>query len=184
MKRRVERVQSMAPEMFHEEYLSGPGKPVIVTDALDSWIARSKWDFDFFKSQYGTSSVVPESFSGTTLVKRRMKLRDFIDYLEAPDNPPPGCWIDPATGLPCSAPVLPSVRPLYLAWSAFSQHGELQRQVELSPRFVEDWLPFLPFFFSSRGFPQSAKCVKELFFRRTAYRTEKFTYEAPLRFST
>ena len=34
--------------------------------------------------------------------------------------------------------------PLYLAWNVFARYPELLEDFELSPRFVEDWLPFLP----------------------------------------
>jgi ribosomal protein L16 Arg81 hydroxylase len=34
--------------------------------------------------------------------------------------------------------------PLYLAWNVFPSHPELLDDIELSPNFVEDWLPLLP----------------------------------------
>ena len=54
----IERAHGLTPDVFHERYLSGGGKPVVVTDALNHWGARSKWTFDFFRSRYGSDSVL------------------------------------------------------------------------------------------------------------------------------
>ena len=139
----VERASGLTPALFHQRYLTGPGKPVIVADAMDSWGAVSRWSFDFLKMHYGEDRVSPKIFTGAKRVKL-MRLLDFLNYLDAPDSPAPGLWIDPETLHPCPAPVdLPST-PLYLVWDGFGMHPELLDDVELSPKFVEDWLPLLP----------------------------------------
>lgn len=139
----VERAHSLKPDDFDREYLAGFGKPVILTDAMNSWMALSRWSFDLFKTRYGSDSVVPRIFSGQKCAKL-MALSDYLDYLDAPQKPAQGLWIDAKTLYPRQAPTEVPEHPLYLAWNVFGRHPELLEDIELSPRFVEDWLPFLP----------------------------------------
>jgi hypothetical protein len=139
----IERALGRTPEVFHQLYLSGYGKPVIITDAMNSWTALSRWTFDLFKTRYGSDKVAPRIYSGLNSAKL-MTLGDYLDYLDAPQGLSPGLWIDAATFHPRQAPTKTSKLPLYLAWSVFVRHPELLEDVELSPKFMEDWLPFLP----------------------------------------
>jgi hypothetical protein len=139
----IERAHGLTPEIFHERYLSGIGMPVILTDAIDSWGALSRWSFDLFKARYGADTVGPRTYVGTKRLKL-MKLSEFLDYLDAPDAPSSGLWLDPETKYPCPPPSVPDSFPLYLGWNVFGLHPELLDDVELSPKFVEDWLPLLP----------------------------------------
>jgi hypothetical protein len=140
----IERTELVSPELFQERYLSGRGKPVIIADGLNTWRARSKWNFDFFKSRYGSERVVPVIWPGDKYLKV-IRLGDYIDSLDGPTRPTPGFWIDLATKLPCDAPPEAPETPLYLTgWKAFNLHPELLEDVELSPKFTEDWLPLLP----------------------------------------
>ncbi len=129
-------------EIFHQRYLSGDGKPVIVTDALRSWGALTRWSFDLFKAHYGSDNVAPRIFTGSKRMKP-MTLSDYLDYLDTPEVMPAGLWLDAATLFPCPAPASPTP-PLYLAWNVFGRHPELLEDIALSPKFVEDWLPLLP----------------------------------------
>lgn len=140
----IERRCGLIPEDFHHRYLTGSGKPVIVTDALNTWRARTKWSFEFFKSRYGSERVVPSIWPGDKYLKV-IELGDYIDYLNEPGKKTPGFWIDLATKLPCAEPAETPDTPLYLTgWRAFNLHPELLDDVELSPKFAEDWLPLLP----------------------------------------
>ena len=140
----IERTECVSPEVFQQRYLSGSGKPVILTNALNTWPARAKWNFDFFKSRYGSERVVPSIWPGDKYLKV-IQFSDYIDSLDDPYRPTPGFWIDLATKLPCDAPSHPPGTPLYLTgWRAFNLHTELLDDVELSPKFVEDWFPLLP----------------------------------------
>jgi hypothetical protein len=139
----IERARGLTPECFHEQYLSGNGKPVILTDALDSWPAKSKWSFDFFRARYGDDNVAPRVYSGERRLKL-MKFSEFLDYVDNPGGPIPGLWVDPETLLPCPAPKEIGGLPFYLPWNVFPLHPELLEDVDLSPKFVEDWLPLLP----------------------------------------
>jgi len=144
--RPIERTSRVTPEFFHEKYLSGTGEPVILTDALNSWPALSRWSFELFKTRYGSDSVAPSTWVGPSGMKflKLMRLGDFIDYLDAPDRPSPGLWVDRETSHPSQGPADASEHPLYLAWNVFARHPELFDEVKLSPKFVEDLLPLLP----------------------------------------
>ncbi len=140
----IERAQGLTPETFQQRYLTGYGKPVVLTDAMSSWGALSRWSFDFFKVRYGADNVAPGFLSGTKRFNKLMTLPNFLDYLDAPDVPTVGLWVDPDTLYPCPVPAEPSSIPLYLSWNVFGLHPELLGDIELSPTFVEDWLPLLP----------------------------------------
>jgi hypothetical protein len=142
----IERAGGLTPDIFHQQYLTGIGKPVIVTDALHSWPALSRWSFEFFKARYGSDRVAPRTWSGPDGMKfqKLMTLADFIDYLNAPEEQAPGLWVDSGTLRPCTGPSTVSSCPLYLPWRVFAPHPELLDDIHLSPKFVEDWLPFLP----------------------------------------
>src|SRR2546426_1849664 len=140
----IERRQRLLPHLFYQNYLSGAGKPVIVMDAMDGWKARSNWDLPFFKSRYGSDTVTVSAGLHRKAV-RVMKLGDYIDYVESPSDRPAGFWIDPTSGVPLKDPLEPPAAPLYLyAWDPFREHPELLEDVELSPYFVDDWVPLLP----------------------------------------
>src|SRR5206468_10038360 len=88
-----------------------------------------------------STDVLPQ-FSGTGLRCRRMKLYDYIQYIDAAAAASGSQSVSPGT-LPDDFHEL-ETRLMYLYWNAFSQHPELLEEVKLSPEFVEDWLPFLP----------------------------------------
>jgi hypothetical protein len=142
----IERAFGLTPESFQQQYLTGPGKPVILTDAMKSWRALSQWSFDLFKSRYGSDSVTPRTWLGPDGMKfvKLMRLGEFIDYLDAPQEQSPGLWIDRTTLHPSKGPQGASEYPLYLAWNVFARHAELLNDVDLSLKFVEDLLPLLP----------------------------------------
>jgi hypothetical protein len=143
-KRQIERMRRLSRENFQRDYLAGVGTPVIVTDAMDRWSALTKWDFDFFRSQYGSDTVVAVGGMQSKAAKV-MKLADYIDYAERPTEAPRGFWIDPATRLPLSQPAEPPTAPLYVyTWNPMAEHPELLADVEASPYFVEDWVALLP----------------------------------------
>jgi hypothetical protein len=135
----IERTSGLTPEAFRETYLAGAGKPVIV----ESWKALSRWSFDVFKERYGSDQVAPSFFLSPKLIKPTT-LAEYFDYLDHPQTLPGGFWIDAATLHPRPAPSPVPPTPLYLAWNVFGQHPELLDEIELSPRFVEDWVPLLP----------------------------------------
>jgi hypothetical protein len=138
----IERAHGLTPDVFYQRFLAGCGIPVILTDAMNSWMALTRWSFDFFKTRYGSDRVVPRIYSGAQCAKL-MSFSDYLHHLDAPDDPTPGLWVDCKTFHPRQPPEA-TATPLYLAWDVFAQHPELLDDIELSPKFVEDWLPLLP----------------------------------------
>ncbi len=53
----VERRAGLTQREFVAEHLR-PLKPVILTDAIEGWRARTRWTFDFFATEYGSRTVV------------------------------------------------------------------------------------------------------------------------------
>ncbi|MBD2166657.1 cupin-like domain-containing protein [Calothrix membranacea FACHB-236] len=74
----VERRSNLSYNEFIKEYAS-VGKPVIITDTMKDWPALKKWDFDFFKSKYG--SVTYGFKEDKDEVKGTITVADYIDYL-------------------------------------------------------------------------------------------------------
>lgn len=47
----IERIAEPSPEEFRARYVK-PGRPVIITGAMESWPARQKWSVEYFRSQF------------------------------------------------------------------------------------------------------------------------------------
>lgn len=137
----VEFAADLSVANFHERYLAGGGRPVVVKGALESWPALSTWSFQFFKGRYPSEGV---SVCAEPRLRKVMSLGRYIDYLDQPREPSPGLWVDTGTGFMAEPPSAPT-SPLYLtSWNAFERHPDLLHDVGLSLPFIEDWLPMLP----------------------------------------
>jgi histone arginine demethylase JMJD6 len=109
---------------FDADYLSGIGRPVIVTDATDNWPARSKWTFAFFAERYGDQMVTVADRLGNPKAARRVRLADYLIYCQFPFS----------TSLAQANPEF----PFYLtSFSPFTQHPELLDDFE-EPYFIEN----------------------------------------------
>jgi hypothetical protein len=140
----IERRKRLSQDDVYRDYLCGAGRPVIVTDAIDGWKARSKWTFEFFRSQYGTDIVTPATELNSTSFKV-MRLADYIDYLGPPSQAPAGFWLEKAAGYSRKDPVERPSAPLSLfGWNFFLRHPELLKDIEAGPYFADDWVPLLP----------------------------------------
>jgi hypothetical protein len=134
----IERRRNLTSGEFTRDHLQDVGKPVIVTDAIDGWPARSKWTFDYLKTTYGSDfATVTPSF--TSDVVKLTKLGSYIDYLDTPNEELPGFWIEAKTRKPTPPPPLPH-SPLYMmGWNALG-HPELGNDIQPAPYFISDWL--------------------------------------------
>ena len=147
MKRiQIERKSQVLPADIAREHLRGVGKPVIITDATESWPARSKWTFEFFKTAYGSDPAIAwrELGSGTG---KLTTLSAYISFLERPLADLPGIWTGKDIGKdrrppqPAPGQVDP---PFYLmGWFAFRQHPELYDDIAPAPYFVQDFVSAL-----------------------------------------
>lgn len=81
---KVEKVERLTPEEFHERYLK-PRKPVIFKDLASGWEATRKWTFSFFKEKYGHWEIPMYDSSYHNPGKGYMKpvvYKKFGDYLD------------------------------------------------------------------------------------------------------
>lgn len=80
----VERRTNLSYEEFVREYAS-VGKPVIITDAMKNWKALTKWNMDFFKSEYGSFEAFVLDYKAETKMWGRtymsMHIADYIDVI-------------------------------------------------------------------------------------------------------
>lgn len=144
--RPIPRRHGLDREAFAAAHLAGEGLPVLVTDAMDHWPARGKWDLDFFRDRYGDDTLVANSPTfleddlGLTPVKMRLRLGDYIDYIRDPSRPPRGAYLHGDW-----AALQRNRVPLYdPAYRVFTRHPELAADIPSSPYFTDDLLPLLP----------------------------------------
>jgi Cupin-like domain len=132
----IVRKSGVTADEIAREHLQGPGSPVVITDGIESWPARSKWTFDFFKKSYG-SDLASAWLGVDSPVGKITKLATYIDFLDKPSEPLPGIWIG-KDGLPLPAAPKHEASPPYLiGWNAF-QHAELYDDITPAPYFVSD----------------------------------------------
>lgn len=136
----LERKANLSQADFARDHLQGHGMPVIVTDAMDNWPARSKWTFDYFRATYGSDFATAHHGIYTNSAKVT-KLSAYIDYLTHPNTELPGFWINTKDGRPLRTPPEQDSSPPYLlGWYAFQKHPELYEDIKPAPYFVVDWL--------------------------------------------
>ena len=132
----IERKSNVSWLDIAREHLCEVGKPVIITDAIDDWRARSKWTLDFFKTAYGSDLATAWLGRGGAAAKLT-NLSTYIDFLDKPWELP-GLWIG-KDGRPLSVePERGSSPPYLLGWYALRQHPELYEDLTPTPYFVLD----------------------------------------------
>lgn len=99
-------------------------RPVIYTDALDGWAARSKWSIEWFAQNHGDAfGVIPISFF-TDDTSKAVKLRDYIAHLGTAAADTPGFWVDKQK-LPLREPPENASEMWAFHWRAFKESPEL-----------------------------------------------------------
>lgn len=135
--RPIPRKRGARPDEFARDHLEGAGAPVIVTDAIDAWPARTEWTFGALGARYGNDLVSVSTGLMSTAAKVT-KLSAFIEHLVDPARELQGFWVDRVDGAPTEAPHQPG--PFYLIdWNAFELHPELFDAIRPAPCFVDDW---------------------------------------------
>lgn len=136
----IERKKNLSPEDFARDHLQGVGAPVIITDAMDGWPARSKWTFEFFKEAYGQDFGTTQTSLDSEAAKLT-KIGAYIDFLGNPSAELPGFWVNEKNGKPLrAAPARADTPPHLMGWHAFQKHIELHEDIKPAPYFVEDWV--------------------------------------------
>ncbi|MBP0594549.1 cupin-like domain-containing protein [Paraburkholderia sp. LEh10] len=85
----VERCARLPRDAFYEQYYF-QNRPVIITGTFDSWPARSKWSFDYFRERCGDAEVEVQFGRDADadyeinqpVLRRTMRFRDFVDLVE------------------------------------------------------------------------------------------------------
>lgn len=132
---------------FARAHLDDGGRPVLIADAMDTWPARRRWSFEFFRRQYGDDEIVAnlpmflEPDLGFEPIQARMTLANYLDYIEDPTRPPEAEFLrGDAEALRRNR--LPLYAPVY---RVLSLHPELAQDVnDSSLPFIDDLLPTLP----------------------------------------
>lgn len=136
----IERVAGLSRADFAKRFLADRGRPVIVTDAIDAWPARSKWTLQHFKAAYGHDIVIAPTALGGEHAKI-VKLADYLDHLGRSPHDVPGFWVNARDGRPLDTVPDRDVPPLYLlGWGAFGRHPELHDDIARAFYFVDDWM--------------------------------------------
>jgi len=124
----VDRRVGLSLRQFNSEYRF-PGKPVVITDAIEKWKARSCWTFENFKSRYSTTRMVvyrykDDEYQGDHV--ETIRLGDYIDRILTND------W---------------NSYPYYIRddWKFFLEHKELLADYTV-PEYFFDWFKLLPRF--------------------------------------
>ena len=131
--RPIDRASGVRMADVTERYLVG-SRPLVVTDALSDWKARSTWSPDYFSSTFGDTAVICNDRAPARIKDRaagrpqksvKMPLKRYVSYMKAFKH-------ENDEGDP----------PLYLnGWHAFKTHPGLLDDVDYatsSPYFVED----------------------------------------------
>jgi histone arginine demethylase JMJD6 len=124
----VDRRSGLSLREFQKDYLY-PGKPVVITDAIEAWPARSRWTMDYFKSRYAETLVTVYRLGGErydAAGTEMMKLSLFIDRIQTSSF---------------------ETYPHYVRddWQLFLNHKELLSDYQV-PEYFFDWFVFLPGF--------------------------------------
>jgi ribosomal protein L16 Arg81 hydroxylase len=85
----VERRANLTRDAFYEQYYF-QNRPVIITGMLDSWPARTRWNFDYFRARCGDAEVEVQFGRDADAnyeinqpaLKRTMRFGDYVDLVD------------------------------------------------------------------------------------------------------
>jgi hypothetical protein len=124
----VDRRSRLSLREFRKEYLYS-GKPVVITDAIESWPARSRWTLDHFASRYADTPVTVYRLGGERYEASRaetMELSHFIARVRTHSFDTYPCYVRDD-------------------WQIFMAHKELLGEYDV-PKYFFDWFVLLPGF--------------------------------------
>jgi hypothetical protein len=76
----IESGSSFTNETFNEGY-GFPSVPVVITDMTDTWEAKQKWSFDFFKKRFGEVIGNAERLQNGVKESQKFTIESYIDYM-------------------------------------------------------------------------------------------------------
>ena len=117
---------------FKREYRAHR-KPVVITDAIDDWKARTTWTLDFFKSKFGSETALVYRYTGEKYKPKDALQMSFGEYVEGVRA---GDW---------------TTFPYYIRdnWGLLVAHPELAEDYKF-PKYFFDWFTLLPPFMRMR----------------------------------
>ena len=80
----LERISRTNAVEFAREYLTGTGRPVVVTDAMDCWPAKTLWSFDYLAERAGDHRVLAMDDLARPSVIQALSLREYASYCTQP----------------------------------------------------------------------------------------------------
>jgi hypothetical protein len=86
----VARRSGVSADELYDRYFAG-NEPVVLTDAMDAWPARTRWSFAYFKERFGDVEVEvcagresdPKCDRNYEALRRVMKMSEYIDLVLA-----------------------------------------------------------------------------------------------------
>ncbi len=81
----VDKIDHLSRRQFRCDYLR-QNRPVVVTDALESWSGMTIWDVGFFRSRIGREMVHPQGYNFDRLSSDQIPFTDFLDTFVAYDT--------------------------------------------------------------------------------------------------
>jgi ribosomal protein L16 Arg81 hydroxylase len=122
----IDRCSRLTLREFKHEYLY-KSRPVVITDAMEHWKARSTWTLDFFKTRYGDVRITVFKFESDQYQPNKpqtFRMSEFIEAIQEKD------WLS---------------YPYYVRddWRLFVDHRELLGDYE-TPEYFFDWFTFVP----------------------------------------
>lgn len=125
----IPRVSKISREALEQEYLSGEGRPVIITDGLAAQPAFTKWTFEYFSEFFGDDVVELSDHIDRPRVQRMVELREYLQYVVDPES--------------SRLHDLSPKRALYaFGYQPFDIHPELLDDIK-DPYCLENWLSSL-----------------------------------------
>lgn len=76
----IESNDSLTRETFNEGY-GFPSVPVVITDMTNTWEAKQKWNFDFFKKRFGEVIGKAERMQNGVKESQEFTIESYIDYM-------------------------------------------------------------------------------------------------------
>lgn len=73
---RMERIEKVEPDAFVRDYIA-KSRPVIVTDSMDTWVARRKWSPSYFRERFGNLNT--QIYNNLFTLRNICSLREYID---------------------------------------------------------------------------------------------------------
>ena len=129
----IDKRSNLSPEETMARYLIGEGRPVVVTDAQESWKAKKLWSVEYFKKHYADEELIASDRAplrhedNPKMQTLRTTLGTFCDYMTQPYHPAIS-----SQERDC---------PFYgNSWSPFVTHAKLRGHIS-RPYFVPDNIP-------------------------------------------